>query len=182
MAYFSDPKSVKFGWQVEPDGIGVLQIINTKPNDSRWVQTIAVSPSTWYHVSGWIRSENVDRLPIGAYLSVAEIGSMSPDLRGTADWRFVEFWFQTNPDQKSINLECRLGGFSSLTTGAAYFTAISVSGGEPPQAVKPMYGAPSAPPPNWRKIFVWLFDLILTVVVIFLLWRFVLPTFRRTRA
>lgn len=180
MAYFSDPKSTRFGWEVDTEGIGVLKIANLKPNDSRWVQTIAVSPSTWYRVSGWIRSENVERIPIGAHLSVGGAVPISPDLRGTADWRLVEFWLQTNPDQKSMDLECRLGSFSSLTTGTAYFTAISVSRGEPPQAIKQMSGGAVAERPNRHKIFVWLFDIILTLSVIFLLWRLVLPAFGRT--
>lgn len=55
----SQPGAASFEWMPEAPGMGVLKISNPKPNDSRWVQTFAVSPSKWYRVSGLIRPKNV---------------------------------------------------------------------------------------------------------------------------
>ena len=176
MAYFSTPDAVKFSWEVDPSGIGALKIVNMKANDSRWVQDFPVSPSTWYHISGWIRAQNVDKAAIGAHLSVAGAEFMSSDLRGTANWQLVEFWVQSKPGQKVFELECRLGSFSALAAGTAYFTAISVSEGQPPRSVQQIYGGkPWELPADQRRIAVWLFSIILTVGVVLLIWRFVLP-------
>lgn len=177
IAYFSTPDVSKYSWQVSPLGVGALGIFNVRPNDSRWVQDFAVSGSTWYHVSGWIRTENVGS-SAGAHLSVAENGYSSEDLRGTAAWRHVQFWMKTKPDQKSVELECRLGSFSALNTGTAYFTAISFSEGKPPPSApgEQIFGGKVWDYPEKRRILVWLFSLMLTSGVALLLWRFIAST------
>ncbi len=142
-AFDPRPDAAKFEWISEVSGPGVLKISNSVPNDSRWFQTIAVSPSRWYRVSAWVRAENVGTTGgLGAYLADLDDDYYSPDLRGTQGWQEVEFWMKTGPSQHSVRLACRLGGYSALNTGDAYFAGVSfVQMGSPPSAAKPIYGA-----------------------------------------
>jgi hypothetical protein len=140
VAYFSGPDAVAFNWDVDSVGVGEVKIDNLKPNDSRWVQNAPVLPSTWYHVAGWIRCENAGTGAMGAYLAVGETGHRSADLHGTQTWQRVDFWTQTLPKQTSVEMQCRLGGFSSLNTGSAYFTGISLVEGNPPAPGEPDRG------------------------------------------
>ena len=141
-AFDSQSNAVKFEWISEASGPGVLKISNLKPDDSRWFQTFAVSPSTWYRVSGWIRVEKIGTGGgFGAYLADLDDDYYSPDLRGGQGWQQVEFWMKTGPSQRSVTLACRLGGYSALNTGIAYFAAISfVQTGSPPGGATRAYG------------------------------------------
>ena len=104
-SYFPDSDAEKYSWDVDPAGIGTLKIVHIQMSDSRWIQDFPVSPRTWYHVSGWVRTEMVGPpAAIGAHLSIAENGYSSDDVRGTAGWRQVGFWMKTAKDQKSLEL------------------------------------------------------------------------------
>jgi hypothetical protein len=141
-AFDPQPDAMKFEWLSEGSGPGVLKISNFKPDDSRWFQTFAVSPSAWYRVSGWIRTENIGNAGgLGAYLADLDDDYYSNDVRGAQGWQQVEFWMKTGPSQNSVRLACRLGGYSALNTGIAYFTGVSfVPVGSPPGPVTPAYG------------------------------------------
>jgi len=175
----SGPEAVKFSWELSAAGVGVLKITNLQLNDSLWAQRFAVSPSTWYRVSGWVRTQNA--VPtIGAHLTV-EHGFGSTDLRKTSDWQLLEFWMKTKPDQKSEELQCRLGGSSALSTGTAYFTAISFSEGKPPPWALPeqVHGATFWDFREKPRVIEALLTLILAPLLLRLLWRFVLPASSR---
>ncbi|MEO2169834.1 MAG: hypothetical protein ABGY42_17270, partial [bacterium] len=58
-SYAADDAETEFGWEVDPAGIGVIEIDNRLPGDARWIQSVLVSPRTWYRISGWIRTELV---------------------------------------------------------------------------------------------------------------------------
>ena len=144
-AFFPGADAVTFKWTPNPSKPGLLEITNTQPNDSRWLQTLNVSPSTWYRVSGWIRSENVGTTGgLGAYLDEMDDDYQSDDLRGSKDWQQVQFWMKTGPSQHTALLACRLGGYSALNTGTAYFTGISfVQVRRPPSGQQRVYGCGS---------------------------------------
>ena len=171
-SFFPDPSAEQYSWDVDASGLGTLKIVHNRSSDSRWIQNFPVSPRTWYHVSGWIRGDHiVPPNAIGAHLSIAETGYSSIDLRGTVDWRQVGFWMKTAANQKSAELECRLGSFSSANTGTAYFTAISVSEGAPPQEVELAYGGNVWDAPTQRRILIWLLTVIGGYAAALLLWR-----------
>lgn len=127
----------QFNWTVGPAGLGVAQIVSTKPNDARWLQSVPVSPGTWYQISGWIRAEDVGAQSLGAYIAVMDTFYNSRDLRGTVDWQPVSFWVKTGSLETSLAIACRLGGYSSLNTGTASCTGISVSAAGTPRAGDP---------------------------------------------
>jgi hypothetical protein len=130
-----------------------LEVNNKKPNDARWYQTFPVKPATWHRVSGWIRTDNVGTLATGAHLAELNSGYLSEEVHGTHDWQLIEFWMKTAANQTSAMLACRLGGNSSLNTGAAYCTALSfVSTGGPPPDSSAVYGISFWDSPPWRAM------------------------------
>src|SRR4029079_1862954 len=111
-------------------------IHNKKPNDSRFVQDLRVKEQTWYHISGKIRTEGVGQAAIGAYVSLMEGFQNTEDVKGTKDWQPVEMWVKTEKWQDRLQLALRLGGYSSLNTGEAWFSEGTVEpvSGPPPHA------------------------------------------------
>jgi dolichyl-phosphate-mannose-protein mannosyltransferase len=138
-AYSADAS--RMSWSVGDNGLGVLAIDSAKPNDARWVQNVPVSPNTWYQVTGWLRAEDVGSQSMGVYLSIMDTFYNSRDLRGTSGWQPVSFWVKTGALETSLQLACRLGGYSSLNTGRGWCTGLSVSAAGTPRAGDPfVYG------------------------------------------
>ncbi|MCC6766510.1 MAG: phospholipid carrier-dependent glycosyltransferase [Deltaproteobacteria bacterium] len=133
--------TTEFLWKA-PSGSepGQAGIRNTKPNDARYVQDLHVKEETWYHIAGKIRTENVGQGAIGAYLSLMEGFQNSQDLKGSQDWQPVELWVKTEKWQDRLTLALRVGGYSSLNTGEAWFSDITVE-------------AVSGPPPNAKNVY-----------------------------
>jgi len=127
----------RYTWIVDKNGLGVLAVDSDKPNDGRWTQTVPVSPNTWYQVTGWLRAEDVGAQAMGIYLSVLDTFYNSRDLRGTAPWQPVSFWVKTGSIDTSLQISCRLGGYSSLNTGRGWCTGISVLAAGTPRAGAP---------------------------------------------
>jgi hypothetical protein len=169
----------QYTWTVDANGLGVLAIDSTKPNDARWVQTVPVSPNTWYQVTGWIRAENVGAQAMGVYLSLLDTFYNSRDLRGTAAWQPVSFWVKTGSIDTTLQLGCRLGGYSSLNTGRGWCTGISVVAAGTPRGGDPfVFGAPApaadgsgvAGLPIAKGVAV-----LVVVGILLLVWRYLAP-------
>jgi len=178
-AWAKTPSANPFSWARSASGIGVVTIENKSPNDSGWVQNIPVTPSTWYRVSGWVRAENVGSEHLGAYVSVMDTFFNSQDLRGTEPWQQVMLWVKTKPLETSLRIGCRLGGYSSLNTGKAEFTMISVeAAGTPPTGAPFVYGGspdqPDADKPRWLQGIA----ILVALAIAFVLWRYLIPTRR----
>jgi hypothetical protein len=125
-AWINSPTAVQFQW-IAPSGStpGTAVVKNLKANDARWVQTITLRPG-WYYVSVMAQSENTGADHAGAGISVLEDGITSPDLHGTSGWRRVGFYLRVGGYGADVDIALRLGGFSSLNTGTAYFRDASV--------------------------------------------------------
>lgn len=169
----------RYTWSVDPNGLGVLAVDSDKPNDGRWTQIVPVSPNTWYQVTGWLRAEDVGAQSMGVYLSVLDTFYNSRDLRGTAPWQPVSFWVKTGSIDTSVQISCRLGGYSSLNTGRGWCTGISVLAAGTPRAGDPFVFGGSAPGgegdgggglPIARGVAV-----LVVVGILLLLWRYVAP-------
>jgi dolichyl-phosphate-mannose-protein mannosyltransferase len=174
--YVLKPEVTQFTWQRNPLGIGTLQIQNLVGNDARWVQKVPVSPSTWYRVSGWIRTVGVGAQAKGAYLSVMGSFSDSRDLRGTQPWQPVGMWVRTGALDTTLTLAARLGGYSSLNTGMAFFTGISVeAAGTPPAQADFVYGSEPAQAQGGGALWVQIVAILVVVGGVLLLWRYVIP-------
>ena len=98
--------------------------------------------------------------------------------RSAGSW--LDFWMKTRPDQHTLRLECRLGGFASLNFGTAEFTAISIAeGGNPPESSDRVYGGTTLDLPHQRTMVFALVGAILAAGVLLLLWRFATSPTRR---
>ncbi|MEB2285664.1 MAG: hypothetical protein B6D46_08900 [Polyangiaceae bacterium UTPRO1] len=133
--------TTEFLWR-GPSGAepGQAGIRNTKPNDARYVQDLRVKEETWYHIAAKIRTENVGQGTIGAYLSLMEGFQNSQDIKGSEDWQPVELWVKTEKWQDRLTLALRLGGYSSLNTGEAWFSDVTAE-------------VVSGPPPNAKNVY-----------------------------
>lgn len=176
-AYSADAS--RLTWTVDPNGLGVLAIDSEKPNDARWVQSVPVSPNTWYLVSAWIRADNVGAQAMGVYLSILDTFYNSRDLRGTAPWQPVSFWVKTGSIDTSLQVSCRLGGYSSLNTGRGWCTGLSLVAAGTPRAGDPfVFGgtAPAADGPGASGLPIAKGVAVLVVVgVLLLVWRYLAP-------
>lgn len=105
-------------------------ISQSEPNDSRWIQTVAVFPNTDYRLSGWIRTENVGGAGVGANLSVAGTWTRTDSLLGTNDWTYVSITFSTGASSR-IDVAARLGHWGSTVTGTAWFDDLTLESVNP---------------------------------------------------
>jgi hypothetical protein len=118
------------GWLQEPDVStynwnhtgphAELSIASRKSNDARWMQSITLEPG-WYLFEAEVRTEDVPQNATGASISLLEDGIMSEDVHGTNDWRRLSFNVKIGKHGADVDLALRLGGFSSLNTGRAFF-------------------------------------------------------------
>jgi len=175
VAFNPDMSATRFSWTAGATGIGTIIISSLKPNDARWVQTVRVTPSKSYWVSGWIRTENAGGDGIGAHITIMDRPYSSGDIRGTHDWQRVGFWVKAGPAETSLEIACRLGSYSALNTGTAYFTGISfeeVEGNLPESgAIAENVAASDANHSRIRSLVA----VMLAVGICLLLWRYLLP-------
>jgi hypothetical protein len=125
------PPLSRFGWEVGPDGTGAISITSPQPNDARWCQTVAVEPGATYRISARVRTKEVGMAHFGAFLTIEPLRDYTPDLRATQDWQPLELVVR-NQEETSWDVCGRLGSYSSLNTGAAWFTDFSMVLAAPP--------------------------------------------------
>ena len=110
----------------EVDGITCLHITNPAQNDVRLCQDIDVEPDSYYRISCDIKARGVSDGG-GANVSVAGTMAASEPITGNADWRRAELVGRTEQDQYTMTVCMRLGGYSSLSSGEAWFKDFSVT-------------------------------------------------------
>ncbi len=118
------PETTTYTWSFQPGSPGELLVNSRAANDARWMQSLNLGPG-WYYFSAKVRTEGVGPNATGASLSILEDGIMSPDLRGTNDWRELGFYLKVGGQGGDLELACRLGGFGSVNTGRAFFRDVS---------------------------------------------------------
>lgn len=174
--YRMEPEVTTFDWSVDEIKIGVMSIDNKMPNDARYVQTVKVSPDTWYRVTGFGKTENVGPTTMGLYLSVMGTFHNSRDLKGTVDWRPLGFWVKTGSLETNLQIACRLGGYSSLNTGKGWCTGISVTAaGTPEPDQQLVYGSTAAQQVSSGAFGVQAIAVLIVLGILLLIWRYVLP-------
>lgn len=175
-AYTKGTATTEFRWHHSPTGVSIIEIDNREANDARWLQSVPVSPNTWYRVSGWVRSEDVGSSKMGAYLSVMDTFFNSRDLRGTQDWQLLSFWVKTGALETKLKIAARLGGYSSDNVGRAFFTAISVEEMAYPSVGTPfVHGGVAGESASSKEPWTTLIVLVLVVGLAMLIWRYVAP-------
>jgi len=107
--------------EIKRSGKHSLKLEHNKLADSRWTQEVLVEPNTKYSLSGWVKTEGIDKQGRGAYLQIGQAGKKSELLTGTESWQKLEVKFETGPQQSEIAILCRLGDYGAPNTGTAYF-------------------------------------------------------------
>lgn len=129
---WQDTSAFRWDSSISHSGTKSIRIVLSIPNGARWIQTVSVMPNTKYTLAGWIRTENVAVSPpeqlanIGANLSIYGTWDHSVDLKGTNDWTYVSFEFDSG-DSSEVTVACRLGYWCSTTTGTAWFDDITLT-------------------------------------------------------
>lgn len=114
------------------DGGNALMISSTSGADASWGQTVPVKPNTQYHLSGWIRVDNVNPgNSLGAVISIHELqdvdgtkGARTTAATGTANWRYFETVFNSE-NNNSLTVLGLFGGWGQAT-GTVYFDDIAL--------------------------------------------------------
>ena len=124
-AYASDSSSVAAYMSEDESGAAVVVLHNLVANDARVCQTVSVAPDATYRLSAEIRTSDVD-YGTGASLSIDNYSvdgtyCYSENLFGSDAWRAVSLYFHTGPEQTSVNVALRLGGYGTTAIGTAEF-------------------------------------------------------------
>ena len=112
--------------EVKKSGTYSLKIKQEAVADSRWGQEVKVKPDTYYELSGWIKTEDVENLGDGAHLEISGSGAKSKKVNGTSDWEKVSAVGKTGKEQRVVTVLCRLGGNAAPNIGTAYFDDIQL--------------------------------------------------------
>jgi len=139
-------------------GSHFVRIENLQANDSRWVQTVQVQPSTIYKFSAWVRATGVGTAQSGANLSVMGVTTLSQDLKDTnGGWTQVELYGKTGAEQTELTVALRIGAYGNLNTGTADFDdaqlepVVEPPAGKTVQAFSPDQQAPAQAQPQADK-------------------------------
>ncbi len=99
-----------------------LSVENIGANDARYQQDVLVEPDSMYRFSAMVKAAGCDPDEAGAGLSIAYSQATSDYLYDTnGAWVLLEVYGQTGGDQTEMSVMARVGGYSSLNTGKAWF-------------------------------------------------------------
>lgn len=109
----------------ENDGGFCVYIKNEIENDARFCQEIAVEPDSYYMLSCDVKAKGAEG-EAGANISVLTSIASSEPVYNQAAWQRIELTGKTGSNQKSMVVAVRLGGYSALTLGEAWFDNFSI--------------------------------------------------------
>ena len=126
-AYILEPGYTVFGIEEgDSEHPVAVSIQNIGENDARFAQTVEVEPDSLYLLSGYICAEGV-KGGHGANLSVEGVYAFSEEFYDTEkEWKYIEYYGETGPDQEYLTVFARLGGYSGTSTGRACFAGLSL--------------------------------------------------------
>lgn len=102
-----------------------VRITNRSENDARIYRKISVKPSSYYEISYYVKTVNVEG-GNGANVSGYDAQGYSGSLFGTNDWTLVTCYLKTLDNQKSVELSLGLGGYGNISSGIAYFDDLTI--------------------------------------------------------
>jgi len=116
-------------WSVEPAGrtgrCVTIRSVNEKGADAAWTARVTVKPNTFYRLSGWIKTRDVQGAT-GALLNIQNMQSVrTPPMRGTCDWTRGPTVFRTAADPLELEINCLFGGWGE-STGQAWYDDLAV--------------------------------------------------------
>lgn len=108
----------------EEGGPGQVEINSLQPNDARWMQSLNLGAG-WYYFSVDARTVGVAK-EAGATLSIMEGNITSQELKDTTGWTRIGLYLKVGRMGADVEMALRLGGYSSLNTGQAFFRDASL--------------------------------------------------------
>lgn len=138
------PGAAEFFWDDTEARTGSrsVKIEAQEPNDTAWLQTVAVEPDTLYFLAGWIKTQQVthteEMVDAGANLSIFGTYTRSDGRFETRHWRRSTLLFNSG-ENSEVTVAARLGYWYGPAAGAAWFDDIRLA------PVVPMN-----PPPSWK--------------------------------
>ena len=126
-AYILEPGYSVFKHEGDAEHRSAVSIQNIGENDARFAQTVSVEPNSIYLLSGYVRAEGVEG-GHGANLSVDGIYAFSDKYYDTdGKWEYIQYYGETGPEQQFLTVYARLGGYSGVSTGKAWFADLSLT-------------------------------------------------------
>ncbi len=99
----------------------VVRIQNAVKNDARIAQVVEVEPNSLYCFSGFILADHIEE-GHGANLSIEGVYAFSEKVYETeGQWKYIEYYGETGPDQYTVTVFARVGGYSGMSKGTAEF-------------------------------------------------------------
>jgi putative membrane-bound dehydrogenase-like protein len=107
------------------NGTAALKITATANSDCGAAAVVPVEPNTSYHLSGWIKTKDVDAgNRLGCMMNIHTAGHTNA-VKGTSDWTLVEMDFTTGSEREII-IHCLFGGYGGAT-GTAWWDDVSLT-------------------------------------------------------
>ena len=126
-AYIIEPGYTVFKFEGDAEHRAAVSIQNIGENDARFAQTVNVEPNSIYCLSGYVRAEGVEG-GHGANLSIEGIYAFSDKYYDTdGKWKYIQYYGETGPEQEYLTVYARLGGYSGVSTGKAWFADLSLT-------------------------------------------------------
>jgi hypothetical protein len=120
-AWLQSNETTAYSWIRPVNGQpGELAVFSHHDNDARWQQPLSLGPG-WYYISAEAQTRGVLSFHTGATISILDGGVGSADLRGDTDWHRLGFYLKVGAKGADIDVCLRLGGYSSLNRGQAFF-------------------------------------------------------------
>ena len=123
-AWYNDGTVTSYSMLTEGRTGMAAVVDNLSVNDARFAQNVRVEPDTLYRLSGYVKALDVPDSGRGANLSIEGLHVYSQSVyNGTGDWELVELYGRTGPEQTSVTIFARVGGYGDdyLTQGRAAF-------------------------------------------------------------
>jgi hypothetical protein len=140
------PQNATFSWDATTHHAGARSLgigTGAVANDVSWTQNFTVpagSTDRLYRLSGWIKTDGVTG-GYGASLGNLSTFDRTVGISGTTDWTYVSMVLRASPGSQ-LQIAARLGHFSAVTTGRAWFDDIQMVEITPTPA--------SEQPPAWK--------------------------------
>ena len=130
-AYVLEPGYTVFSvTDTDPTFPHAAAIHNIALNDARFAQTVQVEPETLYCLSGYVKAEGATT-GHGANLSIEGVYTFSEEWLDTdGEWEYIEWYGETGPDQQTVTVFARLGGYSGESRGKAWFADLRLEEAE----------------------------------------------------
>ena len=104
------------------------RIENASMNDSRFVYSATVTPSTLYCLSAYVWVDAMQDVGAGATLGLENIYTCAEGLfENTGNWTHLTWYGVTGEKQTELDLGVRVGGYSAESIGVAFFDDISLT-------------------------------------------------------